>query len=51
MTSYKEEKLVPKKSINQKLTYDDSCYLGRYNNVYDPPREILMVCVVVQGAD
>src|SRR5699024_8264549 len=37
----KEGKLVPEKSINQKLTYHDSCYLGRYNNVYNPPREIL----------
>src|SRR5690625_2935205 len=34
-------KLKPKREINQRLTYHDSCYLGRYNGVYDPPREIL----------
>ena len=37
----KEGKLKPKHPINQRLTYHDSCYLGRYNGVYDPPREIL----------
>ncbi|SFB26016.1 Fe-S oxidoreductase [Lentibacillus halodurans] len=34
-------KLKPQREINQRLTYHDSCYLGRYNGVYDPPREIL----------
>ena len=34
-------KLKPQRQIREKLTYHDSCYLGRYNGVYDPPREIL----------
>lgn len=34
-------KLTPQGEINERLTYHDSCYLGRYNGVYDPPREIL----------
>lgn len=34
-------KLKPQREINERLTYHDSCYLGRYNGVFDPPREIL----------
>ncbi|MDT8862432.1 heterodisulfide reductase-related iron-sulfur binding cluster [Alkalihalobacillus sp. MEB130] len=34
-------KLRPKYEVNETITFHDSCYLGRYNEVYDPPREIL----------
>lgn len=37
----KQGRLVPKHAVNETITWHDSCYLGRYNDVYDPPREIL----------
>lgn len=36
-----EGKLKPTNPVNETITYHDSCYLGRYNDVYDPPRYIL----------
>jgi Fe-S oxidoreductase len=36
-----EKKLSPKRAVRGKVAYHDSCYLGRYNDVYEPPREIL----------
>ncbi len=35
------EKLNPKEKVAAKVAYHDSCYLGRYNDIYDSPREIL----------
>lgn len=36
-----EGRLKPKFEVNETVTFHDSCYLGRYNDVFDPPREIL----------
>lgn len=34
-------KLKPTLPVNETITFHDSCYLGRYNEVYDAPRNIL----------
>ncbi|TCT26354.1 Fe-S oxidoreductase [Melghiribacillus thermohalophilus] len=47
----REGKLKPRYPVNEKVTYHDSCYLGRYNEVYDPPREILKAIPGVQIAE
>jgi Fe-S oxidoreductase len=37
----KDGRLKPEKEIAETITYHDPCYLGRYNQVFDPPRFIL----------
>jgi Fe-S oxidoreductase len=36
-----EGRLKPQLPVNETITFHDSCYLGRYNEVYDAPRNIL----------
>lgn len=37
----REGRLKPTHTVNETIVWHDSCYLGRYNNVYDAPRNIL----------
>jgi len=41
-------KIKPVQNLDEKLTYHDSCYLGRYNQIYDSPRDILKAIPGVQ---
>jgi Fe-S oxidoreductase len=37
----REGKLKPKDSFGKKVVYHDPCYLGRHNEIYEDPREVL----------
>ncbi len=37
----REKRLTPIKMSHTAMTYHDPCYLGRHNEIYQPPREIL----------
>jgi Fe-S oxidoreductase len=36
-----EKKLFPRQRVDGKVVFHDSCYLGRFNDVYEQPRDIL----------
>ena len=40
-TLVKEGKLKPVAKSSKSITYHDPCYLGRHNQIYQPPRELL----------
>jgi Fe-S oxidoreductase len=36
-----EGRIVPANEVKEAVAYHDSCYIGRYNDIYDIPRQIL----------
>ena len=40
--------LRPTKAVAAKVTHHDSCYLGRYNDIYEEPRRVLQALPQVQ---
>jgi Fe-S oxidoreductase len=47
----KEGKLKVKKGLDELVTYHDACYLGRYNNIYQPPRQIIKAVPGIKMAE
>ncbi len=48
MDLIRQSKLDLKYPVADKITIHDACYLGRYNEVYQPPRDI---CAAVPGTE
>jgi Fe-S oxidoreductase len=36
-----EGKIKPTKTLDETVTFHDSCYLGRWNNIYEQPRDVI----------
>ena len=39
----RQGRLKPSHKVEARVVFHDSCYLGRYNEVYNPPRQVLRV--------
>lgn len=37
----RDGKLKPKHPVKARVVFHDSCYLGRYNDIYDSPRDVM----------
>jgi Fe-S oxidoreductase len=46
-----EGRLVPVNPVHSSVTYHDPCYLGRHNQVYTPPREVLGAIAGLQSTE
>ena len=46
-----EGKLVPTQSFAKVVVFHDPCYLGRYNDVFSPPREVIKAAPGTQLAE
>lgn len=44
----REGKLRPTHPVSLRIAFHDACYLGRHNDIYDPPREVLRAIPGVQ---
>jgi Fe-S oxidoreductase len=42
-----EGKIKPTKTLDETVTFHDSCYLGRWNNVYEQPRAVIQALPAV----
>ena len=40
---FRQGKLKTNRTLDDRLTFHDSCYLGRWNGIVDPPRQLLQM--------